>query len=110
MAICGIYILLGCVLESMSMVLLTVPVFYPLVQHLGMDPIWFGIIVVVVTEISFITPPVGLNVAVLKALQPEVPVRTIFAGVFPFVVADFFRLSVLIAFPTISTLLPRYLG
>ena len=109
-AICGIYILLGCVLESMSMVLLTVPVFYPLVQHLGMDPIWFGIIVVVVTEISFITPPVGLNVAVLKSLQPEVPIRTIFGGVFPFVVADFFRLSVLIAFPSISTLLPRSLG
>ncbi len=109
-AICGIYILLGCVLESMSMVLLTVPVFYPLVQHLGMDPIWFGIIVVVVTEISFITPPVGLNVMVLKSLQPDVPIRTIFGGVLPFVVADFFRLSVLIAFPSISLLLPSYLG
>jgi tripartite ATP-independent transporter DctM subunit len=109
-AICGIYIVLGCVLESMSMVLLTVPVFYPLVQHLGLDPIWFGIIVVVVTEISFITPPVGLNVMVLKSLQPEVPIRTMFAGVFPFVVADIFRLAVLIAFPSITLLLPRYLG
>ncbi len=109
-AICAIYIVLGCVLESMSMVMLTVPVFYPLVQHLGFDPIWFGIIVVVVTEISFITPPVGLNVMVLKSLLPEVPIRTIFSGAFPFVVADFFRLSVLIAFPSISLLLPRYLG
>ena len=109
-AICGLYILLGCVLESMSMILLTVPVFYPLVQHLGFDLIWFGIIVVVVTEISFITPPVGMNVIVLRGLLPEVPIRTMFAGVMPFVVADFFRLGVLIAFPVISTLLPRYLG
>lgn len=109
-AICAIYVALGCVLESMSMVLLTVPVFFPLVRTLGFDPIWFGIIVVVVTEISFITPPVGLNVMVLRSLQPEVSIRTMFAGVFPFVVADLFRLAVLIAFPSITLLLPRYLG
>lgn len=108
--ICAIYVVLGCVLESMSMVLLTVPVFYPLVQHLGFDLIWFGIIVVVVTEISFITPPVGLNVMVLKSLLPHVPMRTLFRGVVPFVVADIVRLGVLIAFPAISLLLPRYLG
>ena len=108
--ICAIYILLGCVLESMSMVLLTVPVFYPLVQHLGFDLIWFGIIVVVVTEISFITPPVGMNVMVLKSLLPHLSMRTLFKGVVPFVFADVFRLGVLIAFPTISLLLPRYLG
>jgi C4-dicarboxylate transporter DctM subunit len=109
-AICVIYVLLGCVLESMSMVLLTVPVFYPLVQGLGFDLIWFGIIVVVVTEISFITPPVGLNVMVLKSLLPDVPMRTLFAGVMPFVVADIVRLGVLIAFPAIALTLPRYLG
>ncbi len=109
-AICALYILLGCVLESMSMILLTVPVFYPLVQHLGFDLIWFGIIVVVVTEISFITPPVGMNVIVLRGLLPEVPIRTMFRGVMPFVFADFVRLGILIAFPVISTLLPRYLG
>jgi C4-dicarboxylate transporter DctM subunit len=109
-AICAIYVLLGCVLESMSMVLLTVPVFYPLVQGLGFDLIWFGIIVVVVTEISFITPPVGLNVMVLKSLLPDVPMRTLFAGVMPFVVADIVRLGVLIAFPAIALTLPRYLG
>ncbi len=109
-AICIIYVLLGCVLESMSMVLLTVPVFYPLVQGLGFDLIWFGIIVVVVTEISFITPPVGLNVMVLKSLLPDVPMRTLFAGVMPFVVADIVRLGVLIAFPAISLTLPQYLG
>lgn len=110
LAICGLYIVLGCVLESMSMLLLTVPVFYPLVQHLGFDLIWFGIIIVVVMEISFITPPVGMNVIVLRGLLPDVSIRTMFRGVAPFVVADVFRLGILIAFPIISTLLPRYLG
>lgn len=108
--ICAIYIVLGSVLESMSMVLLTVPIFYPLVQHLGFDLIWFGIIVVVVTEISFITPPVGMNVMVLKSLLPDVKMQTLYRGVIPFVVADVFRLAVLLAFPVISLLLPKYLG
>ncbi len=108
--ICAIYIVLGSVLESMSMVLLTVPIFYPLVQHLGFDLIWFGIIVVVVTEISFITPPVGMNVMVLKSLLPDVKMSTLYRGVIPFVVADVFRLAVLLAFPVISLLLPKYLG
>ena len=109
-AICVIYIVLGCVLESISMILLTVPVFYPLVQHLGYDLVWFGVIVVVVTEISLITPPVGMNVFVLRTLLPEVPTGTVFRGVLPFIVADFFRLSLLVAFPVISLLLPRYMG
>jgi len=108
--ICLIYVVLGCLLESMSMVLLTVPIFYPLVQHLGFDLIWFGIIVVVVTEISFITPPVGMNIIVLKQLLPDVPLRTMFAGVAPFVMADVLRLAILILFPAISLLLPRYIG
>lgn len=108
--ICAIYIVLGSVLESMSMVLLTVPIFYPLVQHLGFDLIWFGIIVVVVTEISFITPPVGMNVMVLKSLLPDVTMRTLYRGVIPFVAVDVLRLAVLLAFPVISLLLPRYLG
>lgn len=110
LAICVLYIILGMVLESMSMILLTVPIFYPLVQYLGFDLIWFGIIVVVVTEISFITPPFGMNVIVLRSLLPEVPMRTMYRGVMPFVVADLVRLGVLIAFPVISLFLPRFLG
>lgn len=109
-AICVIYIVLGCVLESMSMILLTVPVFYPLVQGLGMDLIWFGIIVVVVTEISFITPPLGMNVFVIKSLLPDVSTRTIFQGVTPFVVADIFRLAMLVAFPSISLYLTQFVN
>lgn len=108
--ICLLYVVLGAVLESMSMVLLTVPVLYPLVQAMGLDLIWFGIIVVVVTELSFITPPVGLNVMVIKSLLPGVSVPTLFRGVIPFVVVDILRLAVLVAFPSITLLLPRYLG
>ncbi len=102
-----IYIILGCVFESLSMLLLTVPVFFPLVQDLGFDLIWFGIIVVVVTEISLITPPVGLNVFVLRGMLPDVPTGTIFRGVTPFWCADIFRLAVLVWVPGLSLYLPR---
>jgi tripartite ATP-independent transporter DctM subunit len=109
LAIMGIYIILGCVLESISMVLLTVPVFFPLVTHLGYDPIWFGILVVCVVEISLITPPVGLNVYVLNSVLPDVSLRTIFRGVMPFVIGDIVRLALLIAFPAITLFLPNLL-
>jgi tripartite ATP-independent transporter DctM subunit len=107
-AILVIYVALGCVLESMSMILLTVPMFYPLVAHLGYDLIWFGIIVVVVTEISMITPPVGLNVFVLRSVLPDVPTQTVFRGVMPFIAADVVRLGILVAFPAISLYLTQF--
>ena len=100
-----VYVLLGCILESMSMIVLTVPVFYPMIQALGFDLIWFGIVVVVVTEISLITPPVGLNVFVLKAVLPDVKVSTIFKGVTPFWIADIIRLTLIVLFPAISLFL-----
>lgn len=112
LAIVGIYILLGCVLESLSMILLTVPIFYPIVTDLnfGMDPelvlIWFAVIVVVVTEISLITPPVGMNVFVLRGVLRDVPLSTIFRGVTPFLISDVIRLALLILFPSVSLLLP----
>ena len=109
-AICAIYVLLGCVLESMSMILLTVPMFYPVVQHLGFDLIWFGIIVVVVTEISLITPPVGLNVFVLRSVLPDVATGEVFRGVLPFVASDVVRLAILIAFPGITLYLTRFVA
>lgn len=104
-AIIVIYLLLGCVLESMSMILLTVPVFYPLVSTMGGDLIWFGILVVVVTEISLITPPVGLNVFVLKSVLPDVSLSTIFKGVTPFWIADIVRLILIATIPAISLFL-----
>jgi tripartite ATP-independent transporter DctM subunit len=105
-AICAIYVLLGTAMEELSMILLTVPIFFPLVVHLGFDPIWFGILVVVVVEIGLISPPVGMNLFVLNALLPQVPTSTLFRGVLPFVVADVIRLGILIAFPAISLWLP----
>ncbi|WP_286239511.1 TRAP transporter large permease [Neptuniibacter halophilus] len=109
-AIIAIYILLGCVLESMSMILLTVPVFYPLVQAMGFDLVWFGILVVVVTEISLITPPVGLNVFVLKTVLPDVKLGTIFKGVTPFWMADIVRLVLIATVPALSLYLPGLVG
>ena len=72
-AICAIYVILGTAMEELSMILLTVPVFFPLIVHLGFDPIWFGILIVVVVEIGLISPPVGMNLFVLNALLPHVP-------------------------------------
>ena len=109
-AILVIYVLLGCVFESMSMILLTVPIFYPLVISLGYDPIWFGIVVVVVVEISLITPPVGLNVFVLRGVLPDVSTGTIFKGVTPFWIADLFRLAVIVGFPALSLWLPGFVS
>ncbi len=101
-----IYILLGCVFESMSMILLTVPIFAPLVHTLGFDLIWFGILVVVVTEISLITPPIGLNVFVLKGVIKDVPVSTIFKGVTPFWIVDIIRLGLIAFIPSLALFLP----
>ncbi|ARQ02338.1 TRAP transporter large permease [Pseudorhodoplanes sinuspersici] len=105
-AICAIYVILGTAMEELSMILLTVPVFFPLIVHLGLDPIWFGILIVVVVEIGLISPPVGMNLFVLRALLPQISTNTLFLGVLPFAVADVVRLGILIAFPAISLWLP----
>jgi tripartite ATP-independent transporter DctM subunit len=102
-----VYVLLGCVFESLSMLLLTVPIFFPLVTSLGFDPVWFGIIVVVVTEISLITPPVGLNVFVLKGVLGDVSTTTIFRGTIPFWLADIVRLLILVLIPSLVLFLPN---
>jgi tripartite ATP-independent transporter DctM subunit len=105
--ICAIYVLLGTAMEELSMVLLTIPVFFPVIVHLGFDPVWFGILIVCVVEIGLISPPVGMNLFVLKTLLPEVPTGTMFRGVMPFMWADVIRLAILIAFPIIALWLPR---
>src|SRR4051812_46404580 len=104
-----IYVVLGTAMEELSMILLTVPVFFPLIVHLGVDPIWFGILIVVVVEIGLISPPVGMNLFVLNTLLPQVPTRTIFRGVLPFMAVDCVRLAILIAFPVLSTWLPSFM-
>jgi TRAP-type C4-dicarboxylate transport system permease large subunit len=105
-AIMVIYVLLGTAMEELSMILLTVPVFFPLIVSMGLDPIWFGVLIVVVVEIGLISPPVGMNLFVLNTLLPQVQTRTIFYGVVPFMAADCVRLALLIAFPAISLYLP----
>jgi C4-dicarboxylate transporter DctM subunit len=106
-AICIIYVILGTAMEELSMVLLTLPIFFPLIVHLGFDPVWFGIIVIVVIEIGLISPPVGMNLFVIRTLLPGVPTATLFRGVMPFLVADCVRLALLVAFPAVSLYLPR---
>lgn len=102
-----IYVVLGAVFETLSMVMLTVPVLFPVVESLGLDPVWFGIIVVCVSELSLITPPVGLNIFVLRGVIPDVPIGTLYRGVLPFCVADLVRLVILIHVPWISLVLPN---
>jgi C4-dicarboxylate transporter, DctM subunit len=104
--ICIIYVLLGTAMEELSMVLLTLPVFFPIIVHLGYDPVWFGVLIVVVVEIGLISPPVGMNLFVLKTLLPGVPTTTVFRGVMPFMAADCVRFALLIMFPAISLWLP----
>ena len=104
-----IYVILGTAMEELSMILLTVPVFFPLITHLGLDPVWFGVLIVVVVEIGLISPPVGMNLFVLKTLLPAVPTTTVFRGVMPFVGVDCVRLAILIAFPILSTWLPGFM-
>lgn len=105
-----IYLVLGCVFESLSMLLLTVPVFVPLVQGLGFDLIWFGIVVVVVTEISLITPPIGMNVFIIKGIAPDVPLGSIYRGVLPFVLAQIILIAIIVGFPEIALWLPGTMG
>jgi len=101
-----IYVLLGTAMEELSMILLTVPVFFPLIVHLGLDPVWFGVLIVCVVEIGLISPPVGMNLFVLSTLLPQVGTGTVFRGVMPFFTADCVRLALLVAFPVISLYLP----
>ena len=102
LAILAVFLVLGCVMDSMAIILIFVPLFTPTLLAQGFDLIWFGIIVVVLTEIGLITPPIGMNVFVLKANLPNVAVSTIFRGLVPFIAADLLRLALLVAVPGIS--------
>jgi len=104
-----VFLLLGCVMDSMAIILIFVPLFTPTLIAQEFDLVWFGIIVVVLTEIGLITPPVGMNVFVLKANLPSVPVGTIFRGLVPFIAIDVLRLGLLVAFPSISLLLVQWM-
>jgi tripartite ATP-independent transporter DctM subunit len=100
------YLALGCVMDAMAMIILTIPIFFPIVQQLGFDPIWFGVIIVMTVELGLITPPVGMNVYVINGVARDVSLITIFRGVAPFVLTDIVRLAILVIFPVIVTFLP----
>ena len=102
-----IYVALGCILESSSLLLLTLPIFFPALTGLGFDPVWLGIFILIVAEIGLITPPIGMNVFVVKSLVTDVPLARIFAGLLPFGIADLLRLALIILFPGIALLLPE---
>ncbi|MGN6763870.1 MAG: TRAP transporter large permease subunit, partial [Rhizobiaceae bacterium] len=110
-----LYLILGCLMDSLSMVILTVPFFWPVVSGLdfGMSPAdlknWFGIIILIVVELGLITPPVGLNVFIINSLAPDVPMRQTFKGVMPFFAAEMLRITLLVAVPAITLLLPHLL-
>ena len=108
-AICVIYVVLGTAMEELSMILLTVPLFFPVVTSLGYDAIWFGIIIVIVVQLGLISPPVGMNIFVVKNLLSHLTIGTVFRGVTPFTVALCALLAVIVAFPGLATWLPSFM-
>jgi tripartite ATP-independent transporter DctM subunit len=100
------YLVLGCLMDALAMIILTVPIVFPVIKELGFDPIWFGVIIVMTVELGLIHPPVGMNIFVIKSVIDDVRISTIFYGVLPFIVTDLIRLVILIAFPVLATWLP----
>jgi tripartite ATP-independent transporter DctM subunit len=113
-AIIVFYLIFGCVMDSLSMILLTIPIFFPMVSGLdfGLPPedmaIWFGIIVLIVVEVGLITPPVGMNLFVIQSMAPDIPIRDTYRGVWPFVVSDLIRVTLLVIFPSITLFVLRF--
>ena len=103
------YIVLGCLMDSLAMIILTIPIIFPVITQLGFDPIWFGVIIVMTVELGLIHPPVGMNVFVIKTVVQDVSFSTIFVGVLPFIVTDLIRLVILIAFPILALWLPSHM-
>lgn len=108
--ICLIFLLGGCLIDSLALIMLTIPIFYPIAVNLGYDPIWFGIIIVLVTHMGIITPPVGISVYITRGIADDVPLVTIFKGSFPFLLALIFGTGVMIAFPETVTFLPNLMN
>jgi C4-dicarboxylate transporter DctM subunit len=103
------YLVLGCIMDAMAMIILTIPIVFPVIKALGFDPIWFGVIIVMTVELGLIHPPVGMNVFVIKSVIKDVKLSTVFKGVMPFVLTDILRLAILILFPILATWLPSHM-
>jgi tripartite ATP-independent transporter DctM subunit len=103
------YLVLGCLMDALAMIILTVPIVFPIIIALGFNPIWFGVIVVMTVELGLIHPPVGMNIFVIKSVVDDVKISTIFYGVLPFIITDLIRLAILIAFPILALWLPSHM-
>jgi len=101
-----LYFILGCFIDTMAMVLLTVPIFFPLIKTLGFDPLWFGILIALLVEMAMISPPIGMNVYVIAGVAKDVPMETIFLGILPFMITMLIFIVLIIAFPQIVLFLP----
>ena len=108
--ILGMYFILGAIMDELAMILLTVPIVFPVMMQLGFDPVWFGVIIVMAVTLGLICPPVGMNVFVINSIARDVSLGTIYRGVMPFIVSDIVRLTILCAFPALSLYLPRSMG
>jgi TRAP-type C4-dicarboxylate transport system permease large subunit len=106
-ALLGIYILLGCVLDASAMTVLTVPIFYPIIMQAGIDPIWFGIFIIIVVGIGLIHPPMGMLLLIVKSLIPGISMKELLKGVAPYLVADAAAIGLMIAYPQIVLVLPN---
>jgi C4-dicarboxylate transporter DctM subunit len=106
-AILIIYLFLGCIVPAIPMLILTVPIFYPVITAMGYDPIWFGVIMVLMFEMAVITPPMGINVLALQSVAGDVPVSKMFRGILPFLIMMWICVAILIAFPDIALILPK---
>jgi tripartite ATP-independent transporter DctM subunit len=104
-----LYLVLGCLMDALAMIILTVPIIFPVIKELGFDPIWFGIIIVMTVELGLIHPPVGMNIFVIKSVIDDVKISTIFAGVLPFILTDLLRLAILVMFPILALWLPSHM-
>jgi TRAP-type C4-dicarboxylate transport system permease large subunit len=101
-----VFFVAGALMDEMSMIILLVPIVFPVIKALGFDPIWFGVIIVVACELGMICPPVGINVFVINSIVKDVKITTIYGGVLPFILADIIRMALLVIFPMISLWLP----
>ena len=108
--IIAVYLVGGCIIDSLALIMLTIPIFYPVILFLGYDPIWFGVIIVLVTQIGVITPPVGINVYVVSGVARDVPLDLIFKGALPFLAALIVGTLLLIPFPQLALFLPGLMG
>jgi tripartite ATP-independent transporter DctM subunit len=103
------YLILGCLMDALAMIILTVPIIFPVIQQLNFDPIWFGVIIVMTVELGLIHPPVGMNIFVIKSVIERVTISTIFYGVLPFIITDIIRLLIIVVFPELATWLPSHM-